>query len=742
MKKIRQVLQFSILFLLSAGSFSCRVFHQQDKITDFLEDGANRIKIVKTAYNVDVQIDKDGYVCIPSTNDVEIYFLIQNPKGLSLDYKLASLLDDKIIIMQKDYMNYLSDEEKEILNFKGKDCLYPDTKVEYSLGQQLLYRLEKGLRYDGTVVDVLGPGCTLDPKLGLNAASYSYKPVAGEFFTDEEYAEYRAAWLTANGCTEADVTSDSDGQEIVVDSQGNELKVPQTFTMNVEAYTSNIRINTPPPYVQGACIMLDESTKTASSTGNYVICFNLPDTVFYADGIHRDVKKLYVTGLKASNARELEEGIELNIDFDAGTYTNDALSLETGSTVNLKKLYENNPYYNDGMPAVEFNPGEHPVYIWDEGHTFSQNPNHTYTVTLEDEAGLTSTAILNSRYLRLDKPTARNGDRTYEEGVIYLSFPVDEEGNPLIKYFVLNLVAPDKTVGTAVKNITDVNVHYEIYSLNILRDQHNTGLIYTNIANYQEGSALDAKALRLTNGTLYDIRAYAYKDGYLGSELAHWYVTSGNYRYVDVEVESGIGNYGVEFGLDRYNLTKDADDNYLWTSESIDENGASVTVPGEYNFMVMVEKDADGKKTYHCDDLTANMTVKIYNLPEYLATGEKNYYSDEETAEIVKSMKLVLRENSGIEMMSYIDNDELLSACSKLVTEDFSDDSSYLAANSEALTERQCTIPITLPSVVAKNDEQGDIYYRLQLYAEIGTEKLPYSEEFQVPIRFVYTDGN
>ena len=72
----------------------------------------------------------------------------------------------------------------------------------------------------------------------------------------------------------------------------------------------------------------------------------------------------------------------------------------------------------------------------------------------------------------------------------------------------------------------------------------------------------------------------------------------------------------------------------------------------------------------------------------------------------------------------------------------FSYDYSYLAANSEALTERKCTIPIKLPSVVAKNDEQGDIYYRLQLYAEIGTEKLPYSEEFQVPIRFVYTDGN
>ena len=730
MKRFRQFLQFSILSLLAAGTFSCRVFHQQDKITDFLEDGANRIKIVKTAYNVDVQIDKDGYVCIPSNDDVAIYFLIQNPKGLTLDYNLASLLDDKMIIMQNDYMNYLSDEEKEILNFEEDDVLYPNTKVEYTLGQQLLYRPAKRLRYDGTAVDSLGPGCTLDPKLGLNAESYSYKPVTGEFFTDEEYAEYRAAWLSACGYTEADVAADS------------EIKVPENFTMNVEPYTSNIRINTPPPYVQGACIMLDESTKTASSTGNYVICFNLPDTVFYADGIHRDVKKLYVTGLKASNARELEEGIELNIDFDAGTYTNDALSLETGSTDNLKKLYENNPYYNDGMPAVEFNAGEHPVYIWDDGHSFSKNPDYTYTVTLEDEAGLRSTVVLNSRYLQLDKPTARNSDKTYEEGVIYLSFPVDEDGNPTIKYFVLNLVAPDKTVGTAVKNITDVNVHYEIYSLNILRDQHNTGLIYTNIANYQEGSALDAKALRLTNGTLYDIRAYAYKDGYLGSELAHWYVTSGNYRYVDVEVESGIGNYGVEFGLDRYNLSKDADDNYLWTSETIDENGDLVSVPGEYNFMVMVEKDENGKKTYHYDDLTANMTVKIYNLPEYLATGEKNYYSDEETAEIVKSMKLVLRENSGIEMMSYIDNDELLSACSKLVTEDFSGDSSYLAANSEALTERQCTIPIKLPSVVAKNDEQGDIYYRLQLYAEIGTEKLPYSEEFQVPIRFVYTDGN
>lgn len=737
--KIFKILKVNFLFLSLSLSFSCRFQHKNQTVTEFLKEGANAVEIAGTVFNVPVQTDKDGYTCIPSTDDVSLYFLIKNPKGLSFSYNLAGPLDDEIITMQNDFAYYLLDAEKELLRYDALSFVHPYSKVEYSLGQQLLYRLEKGYRYDGTLIDTLGPGADFDPKLGLNVSSYTYNPQLSDFFTEEEYEAYYTDFLNAKGLTQAEVDADP------------LIQVPQNFTMNIVPYKSKIRLNTPPPYVQGACIMLDESTKTAFSSGNYVVCFNLPESLFIADGIHRDVKKLYVTGLSSLDARKFEEGVSLDIDFDAKTYSNEVLTLEKGSTENLKRLYENNQYYNDGMPAVKFSPSTYPVYIWDEGHSFSQNPDYTYTVTLEDEAGLKSSVVLNSRYLQLKKPTAVNAGKVYKEGAVYISFPVDEEGNTTVTYFLLNLLASTKTVGTAVKNINDVNVHYEIYSLNILRDPHNTGLLHTNVANYQEGQSLNSKALKLTDGGLYDIRAYAYKDGYLSSEIARWFITSGNYRYVDVEISNSF-KYLADIVMDRWD-------------EDLDE----------YNFKVYVVTDQEGNLVYEdkeikaldgsvtvkklpkvrYDDFSVNMAVKLYNYNDWYnsALSEKDrvktYFTEEEALKYIKNLKMHIKTtDDNCLQLSYADNDsmKILKDFTNPLTSSPSQSLLQTYADSYALdmTEKTGELSLSLPEAVARAAayafEGGDHSYNIELYADVGDEgeSVTFSSTNKINVRYIY----
>ena len=69
--------------------------------------------------------------------------------------------------------------------------------------------------------------------------------------------------------------------------------------------------------------------------------------------------------------------------------------------------------------------------------------------------------------------------------------------------------------------------------------------------------------------------------------------------------------------------------------------------------------------------------------------------------------------------------------------DDFSNDSAYLSSHSEPISERQTAIPITLPDVIAKNDGGGDVYYRLEMQAEIGTGYITYSDTIDIPVRFI-----
>lgn len=764
---ISAVLVFSL-------SMSCKVSNGGQSITEFLENQANQVKIDRLAFSEDFPLDREGFVSIPSRSDAVVNYLIKNPAGLKItDYGILAdkgiglnfhLNEEKVQAVDEQgnpavdgegnpvyvpyYQYELVGDSSEAENpavytvknngksvLTGADYYTLENRGNHTLsmklGQNFLYRLERE-----------NPGITLNPALGISVDNYNYDKINTTFYDAlHQIVAASDAALASGEASSYDFDSDS-----AVHTKGN-------FEVNVNPYIPKIRINSPPPPVQGACVMVDTTDNTRPI---YVLCFNLPDCLFLQGGIHRDMQggesqeedglkgRITITGLGKNSDDGYSSGIPLRIvpdteigDGSRGSFTS-RLPHAPPSSHTLSKIAEINRYSENGMPAVEFNAENHPVYILDLDHRVQDRIDRAYTITLTDEKGLSSTVTLNARFYQLDEVSAWKGKHRYNTGAVYITFPADDEGNELVDSELLNLLAPTKIANSENLSVSDVDIYYEIWSLDMFRDPHNTGVIYTEVGSYESNRSRSSKLLTLENHTVYRISAYARKEGYLDSKVSHWFVTSGNYRYVPVSVETGTSSYGVEFAVDRWNTTTDGNGNPLW--ETVDEN-TGATEPGEYNFVVFKETDDQGRPVYSYD-LTANMKVRLYDKQAYDSTGEKNYLSEEETKAAVKSLKLILRENSGIEMMSYINNEygnngEVVSVCSQIVSDDISGDSRYISEKGEVLTERQDTVPITLPSKIVNHAADGDIYYRLEMEAEIGNSSTVYSDIIDIPVRFI-----
>lgn len=655
-------LQLIFLGTLALTLSSCSFF-QQDSITDYLKDKGNRVEIAETHFSHTVHIDNEGYISIPSTGDMDITFLLQNPQGLKIDYCLRSEIDDKINYTIEKYSRFYTEVEKDIFKYTNSKTNINDDTVVYELGQQLLYRIERSQ-----------PGVDFNPKLGVLAQNYTYAPSESDFYTDEELASYVEAWKKSY-------------EDLMIEVPAQE---PENFHANIPLYQTKIRINTPPPFVQGSCIMVDSSRKNTDTDGNYVICFNLPDALFNKDGIHRDVKKIYVTGLDCNDSdrtEKFEKGIELEIDFENETFTSFFNEKETGLVENLKKISENNGFYNDGMPAVSFTPGNHPVYIWDNGHYSQRDSVHTYTITLEDEKGLRSEVKLNTRYLRLETPSAYCNGKKYNKGAVTIPIP---DGKT---YNVLNMFAPVKAVGTVVKNIQDASIYYEIYSLKF-DISPNGELKHDEYADYQEGCVQNEKDVYLVDKTLYEIFAYGRKDKYLDSEESNWIITSGNWRRVPVEVEVGLSDLRCEFEFDKDNI------------------------------IILVKTKSNGEVVRLFNDGTVSGKVKLYEKDK--ETGEEVLLGDEEAAGRIASLKVTLCQNveeSPQTIYTFIDNDNLKKEVSEYVV---GESGTNLQVTESELTEKQCEAAINLAEFIAQSNvddlNNQNFYIKMECKLTSGTE--------------------
>jgi len=286
------------------------------------------------------------------------------------------------------------------------------------------------------------------------------------------------------------------------------LIAAESYGYDIDPYTYAFRANSPPPVVEGACLMIDTSyareqtSSAAASKGRYVLCLNLPEEVFDSNGIHNDLNKIYITGINAAYTK----GVPLDIDTENKTWNTNALP-SSYSTGLVKNSY-------NGTAAVTFSPKKYPVYILTSTYS-SKSDTQEYTITLEDTKGLKSTVNLNTQSCQL-KPVTAN----VEEGKTYQLLDS-------AKYYTAILKAPTSCVGVAVPtSIEDVDVYYRLY---IMENKKYTLL--------SQGNVTDSYSSNLTEG-YYKIEAYAHKEGYVDSELSTWSFIVGNIDDVSISIET------------------------------------------------------------------------------------------------------------------------------------------------------------------------------------------------------------
>ena len=138
------------------------------------------------------------------------------------------------------------------------------------------------------------------------------------------------------------------------------------------SYTSlRALCNSPPPLVFGSVVYKD------SSSGKYVVFFNMPSKGLLS-GIHSDIKSVSVNGEKSS--------IILNAD---GTFDFENASFKIGDGSAL--------YSHCSAPFVEY--GQAAYFVTDDVLT---GELIVYSITLEDEAGFSSTVQTSVQSIRLE----------------------------------------------------------------------------------------------------------------------------------------------------------------------------------------------------------------------------------------------------------------------------------------------------------------------------------------------------
>ena len=401
------------------------------------------------------------------------------------------------------------------------------------------------------------------------------------------------------------------------------LGLPDEYNASFEEYKNPLVVNTPPPQVQAAVIMLDKgyaSSGFQETLGRYVLCFNLPDSMFKQKGtdVHSDVKTIKITGLSGAPGVKFERGVDLNISYDdaAGKWTMNS-SLNTVRPDLLSKNEYNNEMTGNGLPAVEFFESNHPVYITDSKNA-SYGDDCTYKITLIDEKGLSSsvTVLSNSRQL---KPVIINVD----DGQI-VPF-VDSETNE--RYFTLVLTAPKETEGTAYSEVDDVTIHYNLYEVN-------PGL--SNNTLIETGEAKTLKNFNLKDGGYY-LETYASKDGYVDSvyERRIFYVGNRLENGVEIELPEKYVMYMALSSLNFNRATLEQNHTLSLSLQVVDNKGN--TLPPETSDISEIKFILQDKNSTY--ELESGESPYEVELPQFLRDVE-------EEAKYNVIVKVTYRENT------------------------------------------------------------------------------------------------
>ncbi len=234
------------------------------------------------------------------------------------------------------------------------------------------------------------------------------------------------------------------------------------------SYTSlRALCNSAPPLIFGSVVYKD------SSSGKYVVFFNMPSKGLLS-GIHSDIKSVSVNGEKTS--------VILNTD---GTFDFENASFKVGN--------DSASYSASLTPFVEY--GQAAYFVTDDTLT---DEAIVYSITLEDEAGFSSTVQTSVQSIRLESVEVfDSSEKSLQSGDVV---PQDENSS----YATITL-SPAKTAGDG-SDTSDSVVVYELY-----QGSDDSGKVLFSGKN-SSGEI----SLKIPAGKVF-LRVYSHKDLYADS---------------------------------------------------------------------------------------------------------------------------------------------------------------------------------------------------------------------------------
>jgi len=389
-----------------------------------------------------------------------------------------------------------------------------------------------------------------------------------------------------------------------------------TFTLNMtepksgrtfDPYTVTLSANSAPPVIQNgvAC---------TNNAGTYwVVCFNIPGTNYTANGkTQSDITSVTINSTVYP------------VTFSSGTVMFTDSSLSTTGTV-----------YSNPKTGLSFTAGSgaetQPVYFTTTD-TITNNKDKTYTVTLTDSAGLSSTSVIYADAAQLSAPSAQDN----AVAGVFKSTTTTPTDNPVTQNADgTGTVKITAAATTAVITYTDASGTSKT-TTSVSYDSTGASIAYTVSRGSGYTTSYASGTISGLNGTIAvpagdcKITAVVQKARYADSTTMTWYChttrsrmyvssagndnNDGSAKYPVATVGTAITNFDT-LGSTNYiiyvlsNLSNSGSGDYI----TINNSNLSVTIQGSDTSGTAVQRTIDAKNTGSVFKIT-NAAVTLKNL--------------------------------------------------------------------------------------------------------------------------------
>ena len=251
---------------------------------------------------------------------------------------------------------------------------------------------------------------------------------------------------------------------------GKTIQIKHPYNGNTKDFTFALKCNSKPPVISSGAVMLNNN--------KYYLCFNIPVT-----DIHKDLKKVIISNGSSSESIEFEVNsskiIQLSNPSNLGTSGPEGgvVPVADGPTFTPEPGSHNNFYYNSGIQA-------------------QNGVEQSFTITLVDEAGLSSSTDISTASKQVKTPTVK--DLVANSAITSSStttLELNTDYNAQIKINNLNETTNGEPVG-------DVAIHYTLKKVGSAEDPEEETTLTRTIEN---------------TGT-YTLTVWATASGYLDSD--------------------------------------------------------------------------------------------------------------------------------------------------------------------------------------------------------------------------------